>query len=104
MRAHAVLAVGTLLLGAAAPLPLAAQPQQVPVCPSQDKAQQVLEDPGGPLPDGCRLVAVRRVDTPAGPLCAVNFGQGDQGLLEDLVDAAVTTRWWTACANLQPPP
>jgi hypothetical protein len=49
------------------------------------------------------MVGVRRVDTPTGPICAVDFGEGGQGLFANVLDATVQTRWWTACANLSPP-
>ena len=105
MQAHhaAAAAIGLALVGGLAPPGAAQQQARVAVCPSSDKAQQVIQNPGAPLPDGCRIVVVIRQGSPAGPLCAVDFGQADQGLFGDLVDAAVPTRWWTACANLQSP-
>ena len=98
---YAIAAVGWVLIGSSAPLK--AQSLQVPVCPSLALAQQVQQTPGTPLPNGCRMVGVRRVDTPTGPVCAVDFGEGGQGLFADILDATVQTRWWTACANLSPP-
>ncbi|MBV1800232.1 hypothetical protein [Siccirubricoccus sp. G192] len=94
----AVAALGSAL--ALRPAPLIAQPQQVAVCPTMALVQQTLQNPGGPLPEGCRLVTVRRVDSPAGPLCAVDFSEEGQGLLGDIIDSAVQTRWWAACATL----
>ena len=87
----------------AAPRPRGAQSTQVPVCPSLALAQQAEQAPGAPLPAGCRMVGVRRVDTPAGPVCAVDFSEGGQGLFADVLDATVQTRWWPAYANLSPP-
>src|SRR3712207_6117151 len=108
MRAcHAVAILGAVLVGT--PAPSGAQPTsgaqstRVPVCPSLALAQQVQQTPGAPLPGGCRMVGVRRVDTPTGPVCAVDFGEEGQGLFADIMDATVQTRWWTACANLSPP-
>ena len=106
MRAcHAVAILGSALVGS--PAPAGAQSTQVPVCPSmalaQQAAAQAQQAPGAPLPAGCRMVGVRRVDTPAGPVCAVDFSEGGQGLFADVLDATVQTRWWTACANLSPP-
>ncbi|HYZ31286.1 MAG TPA: hypothetical protein VE684_03265 [Crenalkalicoccus sp.] len=78
----------------------------MPVCPSLALAQQAAQaqqTPGAPLPEGCRTVGVRRVDTPTGPVCAVDFSEDGQGLFADIMDATVRTRWWTACANLSPP-
>lgn len=103
--AAAAALLGTLLAGGAFGPPRAAaqQPTQVAVCPSSEKAQQVVQNPGGALPDGCRVVTVMRRETPAGQLCGVDFGQVETGLLGDIVDAAVATRWWAACANLPLP-
>ena len=98
---YAIAVVGWVLIGSSAPLK--AQSLQVPVCPSLALAQQAQQAPGTPLPNGCRMVGVRRVDTPTGPVCAVDFGEGGQGLFADVLDATVQTRWWTACANLSPP-
>jgi hypothetical protein len=106
MRAwHAAAMLGAVLAGG--PAPSGAQSSQVPVCPSLALAQQAARAqqaaPGAPLPAGCRMVGVRRVDTPAGPVCAVDFSEDGQGLFADVMDATVQTRWWTACANLSPP-
>ena len=105
MRAcHAVAFLGAVLVGG--PASAGAQSARVPVCPSLALAQQVLQaqqTPGAPLPSGCRMVGVRRVDTPTGPICAVDFSEDGQGLFADVMDATVQTRWWTACANLSPP-
>jgi hypothetical protein len=103
MRAsHAATAIlGAMLVGG--PGPSAAQPSQAAVCPSLPLAQQAAQaqqSPGTPLPDGCRMVGVRRVETPSGPVCAVDFSESGQGLFTDLLDASVQTRWWTVCSNL----
>ncbi|MBX6743347.1 MAG: hypothetical protein IRY87_15035 [Acetobacteraceae bacterium] len=101
-RCLSIMMGGWVLVGS--PAPLAAQSVQVPVCPSLALAQQARQTPPGrPLPEGCRLVGARRVDTSEGPFCAVDFSENGQGLFADIVDAAVPTRWWTACANLTPP-
>lgn len=100
-RCYAMAVVGWLLTGASAAL--MAQSLRVPVCPSLPLAQQAQQTPGMSLPDGCRLVSVRRVDTPTGSVCAVDFSEDGQGLFADVLDATVQTRWWTACANLSPP-
>jgi hypothetical protein len=102
MRAwHAAAIVGWVLMGS--PAPLAAQSSQVPVCPSLALAEQSQQTPGTPLPNGCRMVGIRRVDTPSGPVCAVDFSENGQGLFADIMDSTVQTRWWTACANLRLP-
>jgi hypothetical protein len=99
MRAWLAIAAMGLVL-ASRPAPLAAQPQQIPICPTMAGLQQVVQTPGGPLPQGCRMVTVRRVDSPVGPLCAVDFSDAGGGLLGDIVDSAVQTRWWASCASL----
>jgi hypothetical protein len=91
------------LVAIGGPAPLAAQSSQVPACPSLALAQQAQQAPGTPPPAGCRMVGVRRVNTPAGPICAVDFSENGQGLFADILDSTVQTRWWTACANLSPP-
>jgi hypothetical protein len=100
---HVGLLAGLATISGAAPL--AAQSWQIPICPSYALTQQVQQSqPGSPLPDGCRMVGVRQVNTPYGTACAVDISEGSQGLLADIMDATVTTRWWTACSNLTPPP
>jgi hypothetical protein len=91
------------LVAISSPGLLRAQMLQVPVCPSFALAQQAQQAPGSPLPSGCRMVGVRRVDTPSGPICAVDFSEDVQGLLGDILESTVPTRWWTPCANLSPP-
>ena len=105
MRVCHAVAIACLVIGGS-PAPLAAQSSQVPVCPSMalaQQAQQAQQAPGTPPPGGCRMVGVRRVDTPSGPICAVDFSENGQGLFADILDSTVQTRWWTACANLNPP-
>ena len=91
------------LVAVCGPAPSKAQVSQVTVCPSLPLAQQVLQAPGMSPPAGCRVVGVRRMDTPAGPICAVDFSADGQGLFADIMDATVQTRWWTACTNLSSP-
>jgi hypothetical protein len=100
VRWIAAVGLGAFLL---AP-PAGAQTTTVVVCPSLALAQQGQQGQrtASSLPQGCRVVGVRRVDTPAGPYCAVDFGE-DGGLMADIMDATVQTRWWAACASLTPP-
>jgi hypothetical protein len=80
-----------------------AQTREVPVCSSREDAQVFLQaGPSAVLPQGCRMAKVRRMDTPAGPLCAIDVG-GQDGVAAALRDAVATTEWWTACANLRAP-
>ena len=104
MRARDAATVAAILCGTLAPLAAAhAQDQgQVPVCPSPEKAQQVARaGASAALPEGCRLVHVRRLDTPAGPVCGVDFTAAGRGATGAIADAMTTTQWWTACANLR---
>jgi hypothetical protein len=80
-----------------------AQTREVPVCASRADAEPMLQaERSATLPEGCRTATVRRLDTPAGPLCAIAFGNGD-GIVGALRDAVAETEWWTACANLRAP-
>lgn len=92
------------LLGTFCAVPAWAQIQQLPACTSHDGAQLLMQgNAGGTLPDGCRRVTIRRLDTPAGAVCALEFGRQDGGVVDSLRDAVATTEWWTACANLKAP-
>jgi len=95
------LAVTFLFHGAGSAL--AADPLQVRICPSRDKVENILQSDGKLMPDGCRTVTVTRVQSPAGSICSIDFGQDSQGILGTVRDAVTTTQWWTACSNLQAP-
>lgn len=75
----------------------------VRICPSRDKAEQIVQSQGNLVPDDCRMVTVTRVDSPAGPICQIDLGQNGQGVLSSLRDAVTTDHWWTACDNLHAP-
>jgi len=81
----------------------ATEPVQATVCPSQAKAEQVLQSQGHFVPDDCRTLRVTRVDSPAGPLCVMDFSGNNAGILGALKDAVATTQWWAACAALHGP-
>ena len=81
----------------------AAEPLHIEVCPSRDKAEQARQSNGSLSPDGCRTVTVTRVDSPAGPMCAMKFGESKSGVIGQITSAVETTEWWTACSNLQAP-
>jgi hypothetical protein len=84
--------------------PAGAQTREVPVCPSRADAQMVMQaGPGASLPEGCRIATVRRLDTPAGPVCVIDIGGQQAGIVGAVRDAVATTEWWTACANLRAP-
>ncbi len=98
------LAVLTAALIACAATPALAQTQQVPICSSREGAQMMLQGAAtGSLPEGCRRATVRRLDTPAGPLCVIDVGARDDSVVGAVRDAVSTTEWWTACANLRAP-
>lgn len=102
MRSRLTLTVPLLVLCSAGAA--SAQSMQLPVCKSRDKAQMVMQSTvGATLPEGCRQVAVRRMDTPAGPVCVIEFGQQHKGVLGAVRDAVANTDWWTACGNLRAP-
>lgn len=101
LRNFIVAAAFLAVLGTA---PAWAQSQQVPVCSSRDGAQILLQgNAGAALPDGCRRAMIRRLDTPAGAVCVLEFGQQDNGIIGAVRDAVITTEWWTACTNLRAP-
>src|SRR4051812_8417207 len=103
MRASGAVAILGAAVLVGSPGPSVAQSARVAVCPTlplAQQAEQAQQNPGTPLPDGCRMVSVRRGDPPTGPVCAVDFSEDGQGLFGDIVDASVQPRWWPACANL----
>ncbi|MFC4167584.1 hypothetical protein [Teichococcus aestuarii] len=104
MRPCLIIAAGIL---AAAPLASlsparSAEPLRMTACPSREKTEQILQSGGNLNPDGCRTVTVTRVDSPAGPVCVMNFGES-QGIVGAITSAAVPTEWWTSCENLRQP-
>jgi hypothetical protein len=74
-----------------------------PACPSQQDLEQVIGSDGELLPDGCRMLTVTPVESPSGELCMIEFEAPDPGVLDTLADAAVPTRWWVECADLERP-
>lgn len=93
-----------LLLGAACPLAArAANPVQIEVCPSQQKAEQFAGSQGKFTPDGCRIFTVTRVESQSGAMCVMDLNPDKQGVLASIVDATMPTQWWTACTNIRGP-
>lgn len=82
---------------------LAADPTQIQICPSREKIEQIIQSDGHLTPDGCRMARITRVNSPAGPICQLDLGQGGQGIVGSLRDAVSDTQWWTSCANLGSP-
>ena len=102
MRSHLVLPA--VLLVACAATPARAQTRELPVCPSRENAQMLMQSgAGASLPQDFRQVAIRRLDTASGPVCVIDFGRQDGGVVGAMRDAVATTEWWTACANLRAP-
>ncbi len=81
----------------------AAEPLQVHACPTRDKAEQQQQSKGALTPDGCRTLTVTRVDSSAGAMCLIKFGDAPAGILGTITDAVTTTEWWTACGNIHSP-
>jgi hypothetical protein len=79
------------------------QTAQLPLCPSEDKAAQIVQSRGGYMPEDCRMATITRFDTPSGPICLLDFGQDRGGIFGELRNAVTTTKWWTACPNLRAP-
>ncbi len=103
MRIHH-LATALLLIAGLAPaaVPAASGPKQFPVCPSQAKAEQIVQSQGKFMPEGCRTATVTEIDSSAGPICVLDLSQ-QQGIVGKIESLAETTQWWTACANLRAP-
>ena len=90
--------VGAIALGMAA-----GQSAQVTACPSLALARQALQQGSPAPPEGCRTFVIRREGADNGEICVVNLAPADQGVLGDVLDSAVQTRWWAACAALSVP-
>jgi hypothetical protein len=106
MRYHIpILAAGLSLLAGFAPGMARAQSQveRLPLCPSEDKAAQIVQSRGGYMPEDCRVATITRFDTPSGPICLLDFGQDRGGIFGELKNAVTATKWWTACPNLRAP-
>ncbi len=99
MRARVVIPLA-LAVGATAPAP--AQ-ESFPACESQRELEQVIQSGGELMPEGCRIVTITPVDTPAGELCALEFEEEEPGIVGAIAEAAVPTRWWVACADIERP-
>ncbi len=82
---------------------VAAKPLQIQACPSRDKAEQLVQSNGNLSPDGCRTVTVTSVDSPAGAMCVVKFGDAKSGIVGQITSAVETTAWWMPCSNLHAP-
>jgi hypothetical protein len=93
-------ALGT---AAALPGPALGQSTRTIACPSLELASQLLQKSSAAPPEGCRTFVLRRDDTTSKDICVVDLAPVDQGVLGDVLDSAVHTRWWLACASLAAP-
>jgi hypothetical protein len=71
--------------------------------PTLELASQLLQNGSTAPPEGCRTFVLRRDDTARKDICVVDLAPAGQGVLGDVLDAAVQTRWWLACASLTAP-
>jgi len=97
MRLRVVIA---LTLTASATSPALAQ-VSFPACASQQEMEQVVQSQRELMPEGCRTVSITEVDTPAGELCVLDFEEEDPGVVGAITEAAVPTRWWIICADVE---
>ncbi|MDJ0387780.1 hypothetical protein QMO56_06615 [Roseomonas sp. E05] len=97
--ATAAFGAGLLILGEAG----AAEPLSIAACPTREKMEQAIQSNGNLSPEGCRAVTVTEVDSPAGPLCVLEFAQQNGGIVGAITDAVATTQWWVACKDLHRP-
>lgn len=98
-------AAGLLLTASAAvavPPPARAAETTVPACNSRESLERVLSDPRGALPDDCRRVQIRTLDSTNGRLCYIDPGSGgDQGLVGSITSAVAPDKWWVRCDSLR---
>lgn len=74
---------------------------EVVACHTQQQIEQVIRDKGQILPDGCRKIGIKTVDTPSGELCTLDLSRPDGGLTGAIVDATTDTQWWVRCRDLE---
>lgn len=79
--------------------PAAAQ-DALPACQEQHELEQVIASGGDLIPDGCRNITVTEVETDEARLCVIDFSAEDDGVLQQLRDAAIPEQWWVRCDAL----
>jgi hypothetical protein len=95
------LAIAAVLAGASAGLAQTPAPAEgVVACPEQQDLEQYLGTGGELMPDGCRRISVVQVESDGRTLCAIDFGDGDDGVIGQIREVATTTTWWVDCAAL----
>lgn len=102
MSYKTTLAFAALCLGhLGSQAPANAQEQAVfSVCESQQELEQVISSEGTILPDGCRTLTVSSLQSNGEELCLLDLSSSDNGVLDQIRDAAVSQQWWVRCADL----
>lgn len=95
MRERATLALALLLTS----VPAGAQ-ESVPACQSQQELEQVVASDGRITPDGCRSLAITVLESDGQRLCLLDLSSDDEGIVDQLREAALPERWWVRCDEL----
>ena len=74
--------------------------ETVTACPSQQGLEQVIGSNGQITPDDCRQVRISSLESDGERLCLVDLSGEDDGLVDQLREAATTERWWMRCEDL----
>ena len=80
-------------------MPVAAQ-ETLTGCQSQQSLEQVVSSDGKLMPDDCRMLKITPVETERGRLCVVDLSSSQDGVLQQLRDAAAAQQWWVRCDAL----
>lgn len=102
MSNKAMLAVAGLCLGLiGGQVPAIGQEQAVfSACESQQELEQVLASEGTILPDGCRTATVSSLESNGEEICLLDLSSSDDGVLDQIREAALSQQWWVRCADL----
>ncbi|MCT7377308.1 hypothetical protein [Chelativorans salis] len=83
-------------------IPVAATAQEsIPACQDQQQLEQVLGSNGDIMPEGCRNVNISVLESNGERLCLVDLSGSDEGIVEQLREAAVEQRWWIRCEDIE---
>ena len=95
-------ALGLAALGWCA-LPSAAQAEAATVaaCNSRESLELALSSPGAQLPEDCRRVRVRTLDSTNGRLCFIDPSTDSSGIVGAITAAATPDKWWVRCDSLR---
>jgi len=102
MSRTAILTAATLYIGLfAVQAPAQAQEQDVlTACSSQQELEQVMSSNGSIVPDGCRAATVSSLTSNGEQLCLLDLSSSQDGVLDQLREAAVSQQWWVRCEDL----